>query len=181
MQVLKQVLGVDVAQKELVVTLGKISEDQTIDLYLRREFANRETGFVALLKWLAKYRIEGVALGVVMEATGVYHQRFAYYLKEHGIDVTIVLPNKISNYMRTLEGKTVTDRSCGDAIARFGLERKLDNWTPPSKTYKILQQLTRERDQIVFERVIVKNQIHAEQSEAYRTDRTLERLNARLK
>lgn len=51
-----------------------------------------------------------------MEATGVYHEKFAYHLDEQGYDLSIVLPNKISNYMRTLDTKTVTDKTASQAI-----------------------------------------------------------------
>ncbi|MCZ8229499.1 IS110 family transposase [Flavobacterium sp.] len=116
-----------------------------------------------------------------MEATGVYHQKIAYYLDKNKHDVSIVLPNKISNYMRTLELKTITDKSCSQAIAQFGLERKLDNWVKPNDVYKELQQLTRERDQIVQERSTVKNQIHAENSEAEPNEKSLARMTSRIK
>ena len=181
MNVLRQVLGVDVAQKELVVTLGRLSQDLSTELYSRRKFANKESGFDALLKWLKKHTVEDVQLRVVMEATGIYHQKFAYFLDENRIDLSVVLPNKISNYMRTLSVKTITDDTCADAIALFGLERKLENWKRPKKTYKTLQQLTRERDQIVSERVVIKNQIHAEETEAEPNSRSLDRLHARLR
>ena len=72
MKILKQVLGVDIAQKELVVTLGRIDEDLSVELYSYRVFRNSETGFVALLKWLIKETDKSVKLQVVMEATGVY-------------------------------------------------------------------------------------------------------------
>jgi transposase len=181
MKVLKQVLGVDVAQKEVVVTLGKRSEDSSIELYSYRIFRNKETGFIALLKWLKKQTIEGVKIQVVMEATGVYHQKFAYFLDENGIDISILLPNKVSNYMRTLDTKTITDKTCSEAIAQFGLERNFENWVKPNKLYKTLQQLTRERDQIVCGRSVIKNQIHAEENEAEPNESSLSRLNVRLK
>jgi len=181
MKILKQILGVDVAQKELVVTLGKLNEDLSIDLSLYRVFRNKETGFVALLKWLKKNTDEEVYLQVVMEATGVYHQKFAYYLNEQKISLSIVLPNKISSYIRTLETKTITDKTCSEAIAHFGLSRKLDNWTKPNKLYKVMQQLTRERDQLVTERSAIKNQIHAEESEAEPNSSSIKRFNARIK
>lgn len=181
MSILKQVLGVDVAQKELVVTLGRLNEDLSIDLYLHRVFRNKETGFTALLKWLKKNTIEYVQIQVVMEATGVYHQKFAYYLVEHQVPVSIILPNKISSYMRTLEIKTITDKSCSEAIAHFGLSRKLDQWTKPNKLFRVMQQLTRERDQILLERSAIKNQIHAEESEAEPNKSSLKRFNARIK
>lgn len=181
MKFLKQVLGVDVAQKELVVTLGRVNDDLKVELYLYRVFQNGEKGFVALLKWLKKETDNSVKLQVVMEATGVYHQKFAYFLADNKIDLSIVLPNKISNFIRTLEIKTITDKSCSQAIARFGLERNLDNWTKPNKLYKTLQQFTRERDQIVAERVTVKNQIHAEETEVEPNKKSLKRLKERLK
>jgi transposase len=135
---------------------------------------------LSLVEWVKKISDNGIAVRYVMEATGVYHQKFAYYLSENNYEVSIVLPNKISNYMRTLETKTITDKSCSQAIAQFGLERKLDNWTKPNNVYKELQQLTRERDQIVQERSIVKNQIHAEKSEAEPNLKSLDRMTSRI-
>ena len=82
--------------------------------------------------------------------------------------------------MRTLEIKTITDNTCAKAIAQFGLERKLDLWKRPNPVYKKLQQLTRERDQIVSERVAVKNQLHAEKTEAEPHQNSIKRLNARI-
>ena len=181
MNVLRQVLGVDVAQKELVVTLGRLNEDLSSELYSRRKFANKETGFVAFLKWLRKNVVEGSPLRVVMEATGVYHQKFAYYLEANQIDLTVVLPNKISNYMRTLSVKTITDDTCADAIALFGLERKLESWHRPDPGYELLRDLTRERDQLVCERVVIKNQLHAQQARAMPNNSAIDRLEARKK
>ena len=107
-----------------------------------------------------------VPVRYVMEATGVYHQKLAYYLVDNGCEISIVLPNKISNYIRTLELKPLQIKSCSQAIAQFGLERKLDKWAKPKSIYKELQQLTRERNQIVQERSVIKNQIHAEKTES---------------
>ena len=180
-QILKQVLGVDVAQKELVVTLGKMYNDFTLDLYAYKVFKNNKTGFAALLKWLKPIIDKNIKLQFVMEATGVYHQKFAYYLDEKGCNLTIVLPNKISNYMRTLEVRTITDKTASQAICQFGLERKLECWIKPKKVYKELQQLTRERSQIVDQRVIVKNQLHAENTEAEPNKSSLKRIKARIK
>jgi transposase len=181
MNILKQVLGIDVAQKELVVCLSKLNSDLSIDHYANKVFSNKEAGFVALIKWVKKLTIENVEIHFVMEATGVYHQKFAYYLDANGFNVSIVLPNKISNYMRTLENRTITDKTCAEAIAQFGLERKLDKWRKPNIIYKNLQQLTREREQIVEERSIVKNQLHAENAEAEPNANSMKRLKARIK
>lgn len=178
-KVVKQVLGADVAQKELVVTLGRIFDDFTVDLYAYKVFKNSEKGILSLIEWVKKQTEQSIEVHYVMEATGVYHQKFAYYLDANGYGLSVVLPNKISNYMRTLETKTITDKTCSEAIARFGLERKLDRWHRPDKVYKNLQQLTRERDQIVAERVMVKNQLHAEKSEAAPNESSIRRMEER--
>jgi len=179
-KILKQVVGVDVAQKELVVTLGRMFNDLSIELYAYKVFKNNELGIIALLKWTKSLTVEKVSIQFVMEATGVYHQKFAYYLDEKQYDVSVILPNKISNYFRTLDVKTITDKTCSEAITRFGLERKLDFWKRPKKVYKKLQQLTRERDQIVDERTVVKNQLHAEEVEAEPNKRRVDRLKSRI-
>ena len=181
MNILKQVLGIDVAQKELVVCLSKLNSDLSIEHYATKVFSNKESGFVALIKWVKKLTIENVVIHFVMGSTGVYHQKFAYYLDANGFNVSIVLPNKISNYMRTLENRTITDKTCAEAIAQFGLERKLDKWQKPNIIYKSLQQLTREREQIVEERSIVKNQLHAENAEGEPNANSIKRLKARIK
>lgn len=180
-KVVKQVAGIDVAQKELVVTLGRMLDDFSIELFAYKVFKNNDKGILALVEWTEKLTDNEISVRYLMEATGVYHQKLAYYLDENKYDISIVLPNKISNYIRTLELKTITDKSCSQAIAQYGLERKLDNWTKPNNVYKELQQLTRERDQIVQERSIVKNQIHAENSEAEPNVKSLDRMTSRIK
>jgi len=115
-----------------------------------------------------------------MEATGVYHESLAYFLTEKSFEVSIVLSNKISNYFRTLDVKTITDKTASEAITLFGLERKLDSWQQPKGLYKILRQLTRERGQLVEERTTIKNQLHAEQAEAQPNKKTIGRIKKRI-
>ena len=180
-KIVKQTAGIDVAQKELVVTLGRIFDDFSIELFAHKVFKNNDSGFISLVEWTSKLTDNEVDVRYVMEATGVYHQKFAYFLAENNYQASIVLPNKISSYMRTLELKTITDKSCSQAIAQFGLERKLDLWSKPKTVYKELQQLTRERDQIVQERSIIKNQIHAENAEAQPNEKSMKRMQARIR
>jgi transposase len=136
---------------------------------------------MALILWVKKQTVEEAPLRYVMEATGVYHEALAYFLSNRTYAVSIVMPNKISNFFRTLEIKTVTDKSMSEAIALFGLEKKLDNWVPPKKVFRELRQITRERDQIIAERTMLKNQLHAEQVEAYPSVKTVIRIQDRIK
>jgi transposase len=162
-KMLKQVTGIDVAKDELVCCQGRIFEDLSIELFAHKNFPNTLKGIEGLVKWVEKY---GPAGRFVMEATGVYYEDLAYYLFDNGYQLSVVLPNKISNYMRTLEIKTVTDHSCSEGIAQFGLQRNLQDWQAPTGIYRTLRKLTRERYQVVEARTVAKNQLHAETAEA---------------
>lgn len=180
-KIVKQVAAIDVDQKLLVTTLGRMYDDWSPELYAQKTFPNTQNGFEALLSWVKKNSDEAIGTRFVMEATGVYHEQLAYFLDDSKNEVTVVLPNKISNYMRTLEVKTITDKTASEAIARFGLERKLELWKRPKGICKKLRQLTRERDQLVTERTMVKNQLHAEQAEAEPNKSSITRIKIRIK
>ena len=179
-KIIKQVLGIDVAQKELVVRLARMHDDLSTELYAHKIFANNIKGFIALLLWVKKLTDPSISVRYVMEATGVYHESLAYFLTDRELEVSIVLPNKISNYARSLTIKTVTDKTASEAIAQFGLERNLDKWKQTSVVFKQLKQLTRERGQIIEERTMVKNQLHAEKAEARPNQASLKRIEKRI-
>lgn len=180
-RLLKQVVGIDVAQKELVVSLGNMDEDASIHIYASKTFANNEKGFIALEAWVKKQTVAVFPLRYVMEATGVYHELLAYFLAGKGYRVSIVMPNKVTNFFKTLEVKTITDKSMAEAIALFGLEKKLEDWVQPKKVFRTLRQLTRERDQLTVERTMLKNQMHAEKAEADPSEASIERMKLRIK
>jgi len=180
-KIVRQVAGIDVAQKELVVSLGRMYEDLSTEIHAFKTFPNHEKGFSALLIWSEKIADPAIPIRFVMEATGVYHESLAYYLAEKRLAVTIVLPSKISNFFRTLDIKTITDKTASQAIATFGLERNLTTWQPPKKVFRVIRQLTRERDQLIAERTVLKNQSHAEQAEAFPNKGSLTRLKERIR
>lgn len=179
-KITRQAVGIDVAQKELVVCLGRMHEDWTTELYGHKCFANTEKGYLSLIMWVKKMTDDTIAIRFVMEATGVYHESFAYFLDEKGYNLSIILPNKISNYARSLDTKTVTDKTASEAITMFGLERKLENWNRPKEIFKKLRQLTRERDQVVQARTVAKNQLHAEGAEAEPNERSIARIKQQI-
>jgi transposase len=180
LNIVKQAIGIDVAQKELVVSLGRMSHDTGIEIYAYKTFANTAIGFKSLVSWVDKMTLKSVVVRYVMEATGVYHECLAYYLSDHSQQVSIILPNKISNYFKTLDVRTITDKTASQAICRFGLERKLENWQQPKKIFRLLKQLTRERDQLITDRTALKNQLHAEKAEAFPNQSSIKRASKRI-
>jgi transposase len=178
--IVKQAAGIDVAQNELVVSLGRMAHDTGVDIFAFKTFPNNEKGFNSLMAWVDKLAVKEIKVRYVMEATGVYHEKLAYFLSDQGQEVSIVLPNKISNYFRTLDIKTITDKTTSQAICRFGLERKLETWQKPQKIFKDLKQLTRERDQLIVDRTVLKNQLHAEKAEAFPNESSIKRVTKRI-
>jgi transposase len=179
-RIVKQCVGIDVAHKELVVCLGRMDENWTPELYSNKVFSNTAKGFEQLTAWVGKQTEAQPCVRYVMEATGVYHEPLAYFLDAQAMEVSIVMPTKISNYMRTLDINTVTDKTSSQAIARFGLERNLELWVKPKEVYRGMRQLTRERDQIVAERSMLTNFRHAEENEAYPNAGSLARIDERV-
>lgn len=93
--VLKQVLGIDVAQNELVVTFGRLMDDLAVDLVAHKVFKNTENGFCTLLLWVKKYRCPEVQLRFVMEATGVYHQNLSIFWTKKAMKSAWCYPIKL--------------------------------------------------------------------------------------
>jgi transposase len=90
------------------------------------------------------------------------------------------MPSKISNYQKTLEIKTITDKTASEVIANFGLDRNLNTWQKPKQLYRDLRHVTRERGQLIEERTALKNQLHAEQSEAFPDKKSIARIQERI-
>ena len=53
-KIIKQVVGIDVAQKELVVSLSRMDEQVTVEVFANKVFANNPKGFTALMGWVEK-------------------------------------------------------------------------------------------------------------------------------
>jgi len=180
MKILKQVVGIDVSQNELAVSTGCLKEDLSIKISGYKTFSNSLKGFKELIDWTKKLTTSEQPVRFVMEATGVYHEALAYYLVDSDQLVSIVLPNKMSNYQKTLQVKTITDKTASEVITNFGLEKNLQLWQKPKKIYRDIRHLTRERDQLVQQKIVLRNQLHAEKAQAYANESTIQRLEAHI-
>jgi hypothetical protein len=57
--------------------------------------------------------------------------------------------------------KSKTDKIDAEILSQMGLERNLPNWEPLSPNFRILKQLTRERDTLIVTSTRIKNYQHA--------------------
>lgn len=178
---MKQSVGIDCGLKELVVAFGVMDENFDTRILSNTQFANDDEGFKKLLQWSKKLDSREQAVEYVIEATGVYHEKIALYLHEGGCKIIVLLPNKAKAFSKTLSVKTVNDKVSAQMLSQFGLEKKMDAWQPPQKVFNELKQLTRERDQLMDEQTQIKNQFHAVTSGAWVNQRTVKRMNQRLK
>jgi transposase len=162
MNILKQTVGIDVSYKTFDARFGTINIQQQIILSPSKSFKNSLAGFILFLQWLKKHFLsDDIPLVFVMEATGVYYEHLAHFLFQHNYQVAVILPNKIRNYAKSLESKSKTDPLDSAVITRFGLERQMYQWTPPSDTIKTLRDLCREYHCLKANCTQIKNQLHA--------------------
>lgn len=159
MVLLSQCVGIDISKATFTACLCRRHQDGSIKLSEVVEFSNNKTGYNQLLKWQRKSSSKEVPVNFVMEATGIYYEQLAYHLDKLNIPVSVVLPNKIVHYGKSLNVKTKTDIEDAKVISRFGAERKLQMWTPASPLYKELRSLTRLYGTLQSDKTMVTNRL----------------------
>ena len=184
MQLLKHVIGIDIAMDTFAATSGSIDIQQSTQIDTPAPFKNMLSGFVALEKMIQRTHqqlldaaaIETLPLWIVMEATGVYYERLAVWLVERGYNVVIVLPNNIKHFARSDNRKSKTDSIDALTITCYGLEKTLKPWKPASALMIQLKALTREHDTSTAELTEVRNRLHALEHAAHTPKPTIKRL-----
>jgi transposase len=99
-----------------------------------------------------------------MEATGNHYENLANHL--HGLNqqVSVLLPNKVTHYAKSLNVKTKTDAVDARVIARLGVERKFNPWKPPCPIFKQLKELTRQYTELQQEKTVFTNRLDSVKS-----------------
>ena len=120
------------------------------------QFKNSISGFKKLIKLLDESSV------CVMEATGYYHVRLAYYLLEDGFKVSVVNPLKIKRYIQMELSKIKTDKSDSKMIQLYGKEREPKLWFGQSKTQQESLQLSRLLSIYTKQSTQIKNKLHGE-------------------
>ena len=120
------------------------------------QFKNSISGFKKLLKLLDSNTV------CVMEATGYYHVRLAYFLLEYGYKVSIVNPLKIKRYIQMELSKIKTDKSDSKMIQLYGKDRRPKLWFGQSKSQQESLQLSRLLSIYSKQSTQLKNKIHGE-------------------
>jgi transposase len=78
-EVLKYSVGIDVSKDELETCFKSLQKDQETKVKGTRKFPNTKKGFLQVDNWIDK-RYKDKTISLVVEATGVYHEKVSYYL-----------------------------------------------------------------------------------------------------
>jgi len=182
MNILKQIFGIDVSMDNIEVRFGTTDINQNLVISNSITFKNSTPGFKKLILWVKRTIISNdIPIFFVMEATGVYYENLAYFLFLNCFNVAVVLPNKIHIYSKSLESKSKTDPIDAATITRFGLERKLNLWSPPNNLVKSIKSLCREYYSVKTMITEVKNQLHAKNHSHLPDKHTIKRKSLFLK
>ncbi len=154
-------VGIDISKDEFHVCLKVLLENGQKKIKGTHSFSNTLKGFLDLVAWVSKRAKDGCQVVYIMEATGVYYEDLAYYLHSKGEKVSVLLPNKIKHFGKSLNIKSKTDKIDSNIIAEIGIERELQIWTPMAPEYKELRDLCRERLSLKQELIRAKSQLHA--------------------
>lgn len=121
------------------------------------QFSNSLSGFKKFLKLL------DTTSHCVMEATGYYHVRLAYFLVEHGIAVSVENPLKIKRFIQMGLSKVKTDKSDSKYILNYARDQQPKHWFGESKSQQESLQLSRLLSVYTKQSTQLKNKIHGEE------------------
>lgn len=160
-RIVRQNVGIDVSKNDFIACLCKQDAQGTLSFGSSTKFSNDSAGLNRLTEWAGKHSCPDVAFSFTMEATGVYHESLAMHLHGFNFAVSVVLPNKVKHFAKSLNIKTKTDAMDARVIARMGTEQRLSVWTPPSAIFQKLRSLTRHLQELKEQKRSIGNHLEA--------------------
>ena len=145
MKEIKSFYGIDISKDVFDVT------DQKGGHY---QFTNDYKGFKKFKKVLAKNS------HCVMEATGYYHYKLAYFLQDNEILVSVENPLAVKRFIQMKLSKVKTDKSDSKMICKYAENVELRLWEGESKDQQECFQMSRILSVYTKQSTALKNKIH---------------------
>lgn len=164
---LKYSIGIDVAKDKLDACLISLDNSLGIKVQATHKFANAPAGFKEITAWIKKFCKEQVPVELLMEATGVYHEKLAIYLTDQKRKVFVVLPNKSQKYLQSLGLRSKNDKIDARGLAIMCAHGQFNPWKPIAKYFYELRLLTRHYQSIQQTKTGFINQLHALKHSGY--------------
>jgi transposase len=159
-KLLKYAIGLDMAKDKFDACLAVIDDDQNVIIKSSKaNILNTKKGFNELLVWVNKHCVLDCQKVFCLEATGIYYEHLAWYLHQQGCLVSVLLPNKARNYMRSLGIKTKNDKIDAKGLSMMSAQQQMKQWRPISNQIYELRQLTRFYQKLQETRTMLRNQL----------------------
>ena len=143
---LKKIAGFDVSKEFFDVCILDAKSHQS------QQILYDDEGLASLIKILPP------GTHCIMEATGPYYLKLAYYLYNHGFLVSVVNPLVIRRFCQMRMIRAKTDDADARLIASYGQTEEPDPWQPPTRYSIKLQQLEALVDQLQKQRTALLGQ-----------------------
>lgn len=180
MQLVSQSVGLDIAKDSFVAFIEAYFSDRSAKKIAQRKFDNAPAGIKSFIKWLSEKTKSLEFVHLTMEATGRYHENLAYALLDHNYRISIVLPNRIKNFARSLNEYSKTDPIDARIIASYTSMHNPGAWQPANKSMRHLRELTRERQDLMKMRTQAKNRLSALRSGHKPLKETMRRIKKQI-
>jgi transposase len=169
-------LGVDIAAETATTTWQDMDSGEQDMLTIEQQ----ESGYERLLAALPEGHEPGQTL-VVMEATGNYWLKLAWYLQERGYVVSVINPTQARHFARMQLQRTKTDAIDARLLADFAKLMKPAPWTPPPAVCEQLQQRLAQREDLLAVKTQESNRLHALRHHPHADPSVLERFERHLR
>lgn len=129
-----------------------------------RNIPNNRHSVAYILRWLRLQHCGPEDVRVVMEATGVYHERLAIELHEAGFFVSLANPHRSREFARGMGIMTKTDKVDAYMLACYAFLKNPHRWEPPAPEIRYLSALLRRRDVLLGDALSEENRLEKYQS-----------------
>jgi len=154
------IVGIDVASESLVVSIFDGKTHQVKEFAYTKKEIRKE-----LINPFKKVK---ESLVFVMEGTGIYHTRLAYWLVTEGFNISVVNPLVIKRYIQMHLMRIKTDSADAKMIAEYGYEyqHKLSFFRAKEKSQIAVDNIIKALDDLLHQKTITNNQHKALKKQA---------------
>lgn len=149
----KAFVGIDVSKDKLDLHLMTSSNRKK-----QCCVSNDSAGFNKALTWLNTYSSSPV---VCLEATGHYSEGVAEFLSKAGLFVSIVNPYQVKQFGKVYLKRSKNDIIDSQTIAQYAKAMEPRRFSPRSKAFKLIRELTKTRSLLVGQITQLKNQLES--------------------
>ena len=121
--------GIDISKMSFNVCINENNK------YRMKKFTYTEEGMSDSLLFFP------IGSTCIMESTGTYHCRLAYFLYSNGFNVCVVNPLSVKRFSQALMLRTKTDKTDSKMLVEYGNHFQPKLWKPKADHFVELQQL----------------------------------------